>query len=70
MTDKEEKKEVKESETKVAAPKLVEEVKESPEKVALRKQIQDCLKEHDGMESNIGINHPYWGWQNQLRSMK
>jgi len=32
-------------------------------------KIQDILKKHNGMESNIGINNEYWGLQNQLRAL-
>jgi hypothetical protein len=60
-------------EPKVEAPKI-EKTKAQLEKEArkeeLSQMIQDCLKEYNGAESNIGINHSYWEWQNQLRGMK
>lgn len=31
--------------------------------------IQGCLKDYLGLESNIPINHMYWGWLNELRSL-
>lgn len=36
----------------------------------LNSKIADCLKEHDYKESDIGVNHDYWKWQNQLKSLK
>jgi hypothetical protein len=38
-------------------------------KDALLADIQEILKDHGGIESNIGIGHPYWDMQNRLRSM-
>lgn len=32
--------------------------------------IQNILKEYDGLEANIPINHIYWQKMNQFRGMK
>jgi hypothetical protein len=59
-----------------AAPVLHKEVLLTPKqhklkelKDALLADIQEILKDHGGIESNIGIGHPYWDMQNRLRSM-
>jgi hypothetical protein len=59
-----------------AAPVVHKEVLLTPKqhklkelKDALLADIQEILKDHGGIESNIGIGHPYWDMQNRLRSM-
>jgi len=38
-------------------------------KESLHAKIEACLKEHNGLEGNIGISHAYWGWLNDYRGM-
>lgn len=52
------------------------EVKADDAKEVKRKEKADCLekaqaiiKEYDGMESNIPINHEYWGLMNRYRGL-
>lgn len=62
--------------SKFAGPKesapVVEKLSTEKEelKAELYKKIQAVLMEHDGLESNIGVNHDYWGWVNQVRGLK
>lgn len=39
------------------------------EKDKLLKEIQDIIKKHDGLESNIPINHVYWQKLNQFKTL-
>jgi len=53
-----------------AKPVLTQEQEEHKVKIdTIHKQIQVILKKHNGLESNIGLNNPYWGLQNQLRAL-
>lgn len=42
---------------------------ELSEKDKLLKEIQDIVKEHGGLESNIPINHIYWKKLNQFKAL-
>jgi hypothetical protein len=59
------------TEEQLAAEKRVEErAKVKKEKSeALLKDIKLALEEY-GLEGNIPINHQYWNWQNELRSLR
>lgn len=39
-------------------------------KAELYKMIGECLRDHENAESNIGLQHEYWQWTNELRSLK
>lgn len=44
------------------------EVKEKTKKEEITERIAEILKEHDGMESNIGLtNKEYWDLKAELR---
>lgn len=45
-------------------------LKSSAEKLEVLKRIQEILKEYDGKESDIPLNHNYWNLVNQYRGMK
>lgn len=57
-----------ELEIKVTEP-IVEEPKELTEAQKLRAKMDEVIKEY-GQASNIPINHQYWGWKNQLISLR
>jgi len=58
-----------EPEKKPVEPEVPVVEPEPTEKAKLLLSIQDALAEANGLESNIGTSHPYWGWVNKYRGM-
>ena len=56
-------------------PVVEEAVEETPvltpegEKQVLLGKIQQALREHDGLESNVPHDHEYWDWCNRYRGL-
>lgn len=43
---------------------------EEKEKGELLEKIGKILKEHDGLESNVPLDHEYWGLLNRYRAFR
>lgn len=56
-------------EKKEAVESKKEETEQELEVKRLSKECDDILKAHGGLESNVPINHGYWGMRNQVRAL-